>query len=181
MGVVGCFVSMRSFRRGKTVFYARIKYSFLWPQRKIRAAEQGNRVRIPDGNRRCMRDVRCSSTKVRHWGRALRTQSRPAKAGIPCPKRKSEDLQKETGQVWDAALGIRCAEKRLWISGSAAVFSGRDRNGGRNQQKSAAGAEKSGVRHDRGRPQAHRRGAGERGRSVLTGHRARRATLRIFF
>ena len=162
-------------------FYARIKYNFLWPQRKIRAAEQGNRVRIPDGNRRCMRDVRCSSTKVRHWGRALRRQSRPAKAGIPCPKRKSEDLQKETGQVWDAALGIRYAEKRLRILRSAAVFSGRDRNGGRNQQKSAAGAEKSGVRHDRGRPQTLRRGGGERGRSVLTGHRARRATLRIFF
>ena len=71
-----------------------LQSSFLWPLRN-RAAEQGNRVRIPDGNRRCMRDVRCSSTKVRHWGRTPRRQSRSAKAETLCPKRKSEDIQKE--------------------------------------------------------------------------------------
>ena len=87
-------------------------------------AEQGNRVRIPDGNRRCKRDVRCSSTKVRHWGRTLRRQSRPAKAES-CPKRESEDLQKEEGWVRDAAP-IRCAHRETAVDGkSIAVFYGR--------------------------------------------------------
>ena len=88
-----------------------------------RGAEQGNRVRIPDGNRRCKRDVRCSSTKVRHWGRTLRRQSRPAKAES-CPKRESEDLQKEEGRVRDAAP-VRCAHRETAVDiMSTVVFCG---------------------------------------------------------
>ena len=80
-------------RKGRFLLY-RTQYSFLWPQDSIRAAEQGNRVRIPDGNRRCMRDVRCSSTKVSHWGRTLRRQSRPAKAGNPAPSASQKTYKK---------------------------------------------------------------------------------------
>lgn len=92
--LVACFVSLRPFQRGRAAFFFG-QSSFLWPLGN-RGAEQGNRVRIPDGSRRCMRDVRCSSQNVSHWGRILRRQSMSAKAGSSCPKRKSEDLQKET-------------------------------------------------------------------------------------
>ena len=124
---------------------------------KTRAAEQGNRVRIPNGNRRCMRDVRCSSTKVRHWGRALRRQSRLAKVGKPAPSVSQKTYKKGFARCGTLHLHLLHRKTAVDLRIRSRFFMGGDRNDRKKQQKSTAGAEKNGARHDRGRPQTLRR------------------------